>query len=476
MNGSFRKPWLWVGSAVVLAVLALIALGYWYFVKREIPVRYTSAVDQYKYGSIGAETTSMPFFVWEALPDVCPNLLPGPGYASLGFVYEPGHDRPIGFSSRTIGSLDWVGINCATCHVDTFRRTPQASPELIVGMPAQRLDFQRYIRFLLACGNDAQFNVESVMSAINKRHSLSVTDSLLFRHIVIPEIKSRVAVRKADLQWMDSRPEYGPGRFDTFNFLKSQFGYDMTGDSAIGVTDVPPLWNQAARANHQAQWDGMNPLLAERNRGAALGAGATPESVDIPGLEAVEAFSRELQPPAYLYPIDKDLAAQGEPLFQTYCANCHAEKSQSRVGQVIPIDEIDTDRHRMDTITPRLIETLNGVGTGYPWHTTRWRKTNGYNSMLLDGVWARAPYLHNGSVPNMRELLEPVENRTPVFYRGYDVYDPTNLGFISSGPEAERLGFKFDTRLPGNANGGHLYGDTLSAEDKAALLEYLKTR
>ena len=69
----------------------------------------------------------------------------------------------------------------------------------------------------------------------------------------------------------------------------------------------------------------------------------------------------------------------------------------------------------------------------------------------------------------------PPEKRTPVFYRGYDVYDPQNMGFVSSGAEAARVGFKYDTGVPGNGNGGHLYGTSLNPADKAALIEYLKT-
>jgi hypothetical protein len=82
--------------------------------------------------------------------------------------------------------------------------------------------------------------------------------------------------------------------------------------------------------------------------------------------------------------------------------------------------------------------------------------------------------LHNGSVPNLRELLEKPENRSKVFYRGYDVYDPKNLGFVSSGPDAEREGWKYDTTVKGNSNSGHLYGTDLAPEDKLALVEYLK--
>ena len=63
-----------------------------------------------------------------------------------------------------------------------------------------------------------------------------------------------------------------------------------------------------------------------------------------------------------------------------------------------------------------------------------------------------------------------------VFYRGYDVFDQKNVGFVSDVPQAAGQTFsRFDTSLPGNGNGGHVYGTTLSAAEKAALIEYLKT-
>jgi len=103
-------------------------------------------------------------------------------------------------------------------------------------------------------------------------------------------------------------------------------------------------------------------------------------------------------------------------------------------------------------------------------------KTNGYASPVLDGIWLRAPYLHNGSVPTLRDLLKPVAQRTKVFYRGYDVYDPHDVGFISSGPEAERVGFRLNVDERGNGNQGHEYGADLSESSRDDLLEYLKTQ
>jgi hypothetical protein len=79
-------------------------------------------------------------------------------------------------------------------------------------------------------------------------------------------------------------------------------------------------------------------------------------------------------------------------------------------------------------------------------------------------------------VPTLRDLLEPAENRPKVFYRGYDVYDPQKVGFISHLPsQGGRRFSRFDTAAVGNANGGHLYGTGLSSADKDALIEHLKT-
>jgi hypothetical protein len=69
----------------------------------------------------------------------------------------------------------------------------------------------------------------------------------------------------------------------------------------------------------------------------------------------------------------------------------------------------------------------------------------------------------------------PEDQRPKVFYRGYDVLDPVNVGFISDGPEAASVGFRLDTSVPGNSNRGHSYGTELTAPQKDDLLEYLKT-
>ena len=101
-----------------------------------------------------------------------------------------------------------------------------------------------------------------------------------------------------------------------------------------------------------------------------------------------------------------------------------------------------------------------------------------YKARPLNGVWSSAPFLHNGSVPNLYELLLPAEQRSEVFYIGSWEYDPVRIGYI----QQEQPGaFRFDTQLKGNSNAGHEYGTgkdglpVLSNDQRWMLLEYLKT-
>jgi hypothetical protein len=99
-----------------------------------------------------------------------------------------------------------------------------------------------------------------------------------------------------------------------------------------------------------------------------------------------------------------------------------------------------------------------------------------YESRVLQGISATAPYLHNGSVPNLRELLKPATQRVSVFKVGSRVFDPNNVGFMTDkSPFANGTFVADPTNADGNGNGGHEYGTTLSEDDRWAIIEYLKT-
>ena len=95
-----------------------------------------------------------------------------------------------------------------------------------------------------------------------------------------------------------------------------------------------------------------------------------------------------------------------------------------------------------------------------------------YRAAPLDGVWATAPYLHNGSVQNLTELLTPPSQRKTSFYVGSRDFDPVNVGFES---EDDKYTSLLDTTLIGNSNAGHDYGVYLTDQEKSALIEFMKT-
>lgn len=97
-----------------------------------------------------------------------------------------------------------------------------------------------------------------------------------------------------------------------------------------------------------------------------------------------------------------------------------------------------------------------------------------YKARSLNGIWATAPYLHNGSVPTLYDLLLPPDQRPKTFYTGSIEFDPVKVGYVTA-PNSQN-DFLLDTRIPGNSNAGHDYGnDTFTEQDRKALVEYMKT-
>lgn len=519
----------------------LVLLIYWGILV-EVPVDYARDDDHFKYGSIGSDTDNgIPYWIWRVMPEMFPEYLPDPeaflalpdsertglaGYAQFGYLVEPGHDTPIGFSKRR-DLVTRVGLNCAVCHVSTVRVSGSMDPArlygsephyiggdqkraIVLGMPANTVDLEAYFQFLFRCANDGRYTTERVLDHIRSRTRLSWKDQLIYKRAV-DQVRAMLLVRQRQVQYFNTVPQFGPGRIDTFTPYKViQFGFSY--DGTIGTADFPSNWNQRPREGMQLHWDGNNKSVFERNISASLGAGVTPVSLDMPRMLRVAAWlgspdpnqplseseirnergnpvprSGELAIPRYPFPIDEGLAETGRSVYDKHCAACHDWNGAS-IGQVVPLEEIGTDPYRLDSYTVELSVNQNTLGVGHPWRFHNFRKTQGYANMPLDGLWARAPYLHNGSVPTLDDLLKPADERPKVFVRGNDEYDPVKVGFHSEMPAdhvplaRDRLRgrdgmvwFRFDTQHPGNGNRGHEYGTGLSSRDKAALLEYLKT-
>ncbi|MEN8179641.1 MAG: cytochrome c [Pseudomonadota bacterium] len=482
------KVCFWVLTILLLlSVLTILWLVLRFTIDE--PVVYEDPVEHFKYGSTGGERESgFPYWIWKALPKVCADYLPGEGYASLGMLYEEDKDLPIGVSKRRVTGLDRVFLNCAVCHTNTLRDTPDSVPQIITGMPANTLDLFSFEQFFFNCAADARFSPDFIMPVIESMDAdLDLIDRYLVYPLAVYLMRDQVLMLKERFKFVEHQPVWGPGRVDTFNSAKVIFNFPLDKarpEELVGTTDFPSIWNQRQKEGMHLHWDGNNTRLQERNRSAAFGAGATPPTLDRESVKRMEEWLMDSKPPPWAWSVDKALSSKGAEIYAHYCAECHGASGTdftgAQVGKVLTIDEIGTDRYRLDSYTRTLAVNQNLLYTGYgDERFSNFRKTNGYANMPLDGLWLRAPYLHNGSVPTLQDLLSPAADRPQQFYRGYDVYDPVNVGFVTTvAAEGDKSFFLFDTNVAGNSNRGHegaAYGTQLSISDKQALLEFLKT-
>ncbi|QJI41524.1 hypothetical protein HKK52_11545 [Pseudomonas sp. ADAK2] len=258
--------------------------------------------------------------------------------------------------------------------------------------------------------------------------------------------------------------------------------------------------------------------------------------------ETLQRLKPPAWPEALLGSVDKPLAVQGRALFAENCASCHVPRVTPVNGRAVqqlkllPVAAIGTDPtaanniadHRFDLtalqwdpaelgqldvqLHPKPTEPLDlsklSVAKGLAYVTAfvgnrAYREAKvtpaerpdldgfglpigvqelrAYKARPLAGVWATAPFLHNGSVPSIYQLLSPQDERATTFYKGTFEYDPKHLGYRT---EAFANGFVFDTRITGNHNSGHEFragergngviGRLLQPQERWALLEYLK--
>ncbi len=246
-------------------------------------------------------------------------------------------------------------------------------------------------------------------------------------------------------------------------------------------------------------------------------------SVRIPDLLVLEDLVRRLQSPrwpANFPEIDRAQAEAGRIIYEARCASCHAPINRSDPARTVravktPIRTVGTDPRMATNFATRriragrlegrreyfvsgdrfgpdapadalVVHTILGVVLNSPWkqyteasfreiHRGGSADPGGllvYKARPLNGIWATAPYLHNGSVPNLYQLLRPARDRPTEYFVGSREFDPKDVGFTTE-PQPGR--FRFRTADPGNSNAGHEYGSDLTDDERRQLIEYLKT-
>jgi hypothetical protein len=282
----------------------------------------------------------------------------------------------------------------------------------------------------------------------------------------------RTALHVPDRPPQAAPPGSGPGRNDAFGLLSAAlFGAPQP----YAPVKYGLVWNLEGR--RWVHWDGNTQSPLGRNLLASLGLGAPLQGnrgwLDFEVVRRQTALSERIQPPKYPFAIDKAAARRGAAHYQVHCASCHDGPEDDR--RLHSISEVGTAPERAAAFTPAQADRFNEFLSklkieGYePPREAGIRSTGKYWAMSLVGVWARSPYLHNGSVRTLRDLLRPATARAKSFRRGSTFFEEEQVGYMDEGS------YVLDTTTAGNSNAGHEYGTELEAGAKQDLMEYLKT-
>lgn len=194
----------------------------------------------------------------------------------------------------------------------------------------------------------------------------------------------------------------------------------------------------------------------------------------------VLAYIKSIKAPKYPKPINQELAKNGETIFINNCSKCHGTygEKESYPNLLIPSNIIQTDSllFKANYQNPQFIEWFNKSWYAQGDYAAKLVPANGYVAPPLDGVWATAPYLHNGSVPTIEAVLNS-KIRPTIWSRDFKnpVYNYDQLGWqyeVKEKPNGKKY---YNTSLPGYGNYGHYFGDKLTNAERKALIEYLKT-
>jgi mono/diheme cytochrome c family protein len=257
--------------------------------------------------------------------------------------------------------------------------------------------------------------------------------------------------------------------------------------------DIPPWWHLKKKKTmfHTGTVDtrsiraNMPFLLNPLNSGEFI-------KKQEPVFRDIRAFLLTLEPPRYPFAVDQARAARGKKLFIQNCAKCHGTYGPDGKypNKVVALDVIGTDAtlfkgYSSESWAHYRKSWFNQERgpDGKPY----WKEEDpGYQAPPLDGIWATAPYFHNGSVPTIYHVLNS-KARPKIYTRSYRTgkkdYDPAKLGWkitVLPKPADPKLpAFErrkiYDTTQPGRGNGGHTFGDKLSEAERLAVIEYLKT-
>lgn len=395
---------------------------------------------------------------------------------SDGFGLNLDQGRPVGLFSLEQDGFRVGAFGCVACH------SSRVAGQLVIGAGNKNIDVGTIGRTVLKFEKPYQWTRSHRSAAENE-----VVDRAFafMRKLTHPRISNMtrgvVSINHVNLWFYE------------------QGGVDIPATIPRGGTKVPPLWGIQAKATQAGLfYDGLG-------KAGSIGwlalpelvAGQKPEVIrkGFSRIEGLWDMVRKLEPPAYPFPIDRSQVGRGAQVYAQSCQSCHGAHGKDAEGLPVyaaplfnTIQEVGTDTDRIDGNTDQLKELiarnpLADLIQAQP-------RVRGYFATRLDGVWANFPYLHNGSVPTLRDLLRKPADRPRAWSvertGDRDRFDTSSVGYtvpvagsFDSGRVMRRAteGARdvYFTDREGHSSRGHDFGTTLSDADKRALIEYLKT-
>lgn len=353
-----------------------------------------------------------------------------------GLTRRPGEPWPVGLTDPGGPSLSF---NCLLCHAS--RGTEPG--EMWIGVGNARLNLERLYDDLVALNRVAdRLGLGSLPVAYDLRGSSG-----------------------------------GPGAVDGVGLgLRFAGTIDDLGET-FGYQQAPAWWT--LRYKERLYTDGSGRVDNWRTMMSTLFAFGLSQA-EIQSHDAEFQDLREamlaLEPPAWPFAAPASEAVErGKVVFDRHCASCHGSYGEGArfPDLVILTEEVGTDPVREAGLDDTQASVINASWYGEP---ARWTASDGYLAPPLVGVWATAPYLHNGSIPDLESLLDSGQRLTRWRYvDGGRAYDPTRMGWRveeATGGDARSV---YDTTRRGLSNAGHVYGDGLDGTERSNLLAYLKT-
>jgi len=371
-------------------------------------------------------------------------------YGLMESPERPGTGLPLGYVDTGGGNRV---MNCLACHAG------KVAGRVVPGLPNSHFALQSLtedvrLTKLTMLKKLGHLDLASLKLPLGTTHG--TTNAVVFG-VVLGNLRDK------DMNIDRSRPE------------PPQMHHDM---------DAPPFWNFKKKRSLYA--DGFAPknhrvlmqfmMLPKNDRETLISWEDD--------FKDIQAWIESLEAPKYPFKVDVELAEQGRVVFEKNCSRCHGTYgSDEKYEQVVvPLEEVGTDPVRLRALNR---EHREWIRDGW---MSRYGKDevdvepSGYVAPPLDGIWASAPYFHNGSVPTLWHVLHSAE-RPVVWKRTEDGYDQKRVGLeveeFKALPEAATSAYErrshFDTTKSGKSAVGHTFPDILGEPDKQTLLEYLKT-